>query len=129
MEELAHAGMIGLVVYQLTSNLSIDEIKKSGFNAYFVDHTSGRCPFTAAVLQSKGDGITDLVEDLAAEPAIMLNELHFTKYIIFQKDSHNLRLGIRTVRQNQRKNRLSIPFFSQLELTIFMKKQNVLSAA
>ncbi len=66
--------MIGAIVYQLTKNLTIDEIKKSGFDAYFVDHTTGiypssasGVPFTAAYIQSKGDLITDLQEDLAAE--------------------------------------------------------------
>ena len=73
-EELAHLEMIGAIVYQLTRNLSIDEIKKSGFDSYFVDHTTGiypasaaGVPFTAAYIQSKGDLITDLHEDLAAE--------------------------------------------------------------
>lgn len=73
-EELGHLEMIGTLVYQLTRNLSIDEIKKAGFDAYFVDHTTGvypssaaGVPFTAAYLQSKGDVITDLHEDMAAE--------------------------------------------------------------
>lgn len=66
--------MIGAIVYQLTRNLTIDEIKKAGFDTYFVDHTTGiypqaasGTPFTAAYLQSKGDVITDLHENLAAE--------------------------------------------------------------
>lgn len=66
--------MIGTIVYQLTRNLTPEEIKKSGFDTYFVDHTTGvypvaasGAPFTAAYLQSKGDLITDLHEDLAAE--------------------------------------------------------------
>ena len=66
--------MIGAIVYQLTRNLSMEEIKESGFDAYFVDHTTGVYPssasgnpFTAAYIQSKGDMITDLHEDLAAE--------------------------------------------------------------
>jgi len=73
-EELNHLEMIGSIVYQLTRNLTIDEIKKDGFDAYFVDHTTGiypssaaGVPFTAAYIQSKGDTITDLHEDLAAE--------------------------------------------------------------
>ena len=73
-EELGHLEMIGAIVYQLTRNLSEEEIKKSGFDAYFVDHTTGiypvaasGMPFTATYLQSKGDIITDLSEDLAAE--------------------------------------------------------------
>ena len=66
--------MIGTLVHQLTRNLTPEEIKKNGFDAYFVDHTAGvypssaaGVPFTAAYLQSKGDIITDLHEDLAAE--------------------------------------------------------------
>lgn len=73
-EELGHMEMIGAIVYQLTRNLSIDEIKRGGYDAYFVDHTTGiyplaasGMPFTATYLQSKGDVITDLHEDLAAE--------------------------------------------------------------
>ena len=73
-EELGHLEMIGAIVYQLTRNLTIDEIKKSGFDKYFVDHTTGiypvaasGTPFSAMYLQSKGDVITDLHEDLAAE--------------------------------------------------------------
>ena len=66
--------MIGAIIYQLTKNLTVDEIKKSGFDTYFVDHTTGvypasaaGVPFTAAYIQSKGDVITDLHENLAAE--------------------------------------------------------------
>ncbi len=77
-EELAHLEMIGAIVYQLTRNLTIDEIKKSGFDTYFVDHTTGvypvaasGMPFTATYLQSKGDVITDLHEDLAAEDTMV----------------------------------------------------------
>jgi len=73
-EELGHLEMIGTLVYQLTKNLSCDEIKKGGFDAYFVDHTTGvypssaaGVPFTAAYIQSKGDIITDLHENMAAE--------------------------------------------------------------
>ena len=73
-EELAHMEMISAILYQLTRNLSIDEIKKSGFDTYFVDHTTGLypiaasgVPFTASYFQSKGDPITDMNEDLAAE--------------------------------------------------------------
>lgn len=66
--------MIGAIVYQLTRNLSIQEIEASGFDKYFVDHTAAvypvaasGAPFTATYLQSKGDLIADLHEDLAAE--------------------------------------------------------------
>lgn len=73
-EELAHVEIISAILYQLTKGLSIDEIKESGFAGYFVDHTTGiypqgasDVPFTAAYFQSKGDVITDLNEDMAAE--------------------------------------------------------------
>lgn len=73
-EELGHLEMIGTLVYQLTRNLSVDEIKKGGFDAYFVDHTTGvypqsagGVPWSAMTMQSKGDLITDLHENMAAE--------------------------------------------------------------
>lgn len=71
---MAHLEMIGAIVFQLTRNLTPEEIKASGFDTYFVDHTTGvypasaaGVPFTAAYIQCKGDVITDLHEDLAAE--------------------------------------------------------------
>lgn len=73
-EELAHVEMISAIIYQLTKDLSMAEIKESGFDKYFVDHTLGiypqsasGVPFTAAYFQSKGDPITDLTENMAAE--------------------------------------------------------------
>ncbi|MBQ5824408.1 MAG: manganese catalase family protein [Clostridia bacterium] len=66
--------MVCAVVYQLTRNLSVEEIKRQGFDKYFVDHTTGIYPvaasgepWTAATIQSTGDVIADLSEDLAAE--------------------------------------------------------------
>ena len=66
--------IVSAILYQLTRELSIDEIRKSGFDTYFVDHTTGIWPqaasgmaFSTATLQSTGDPITDLSEDLAAE--------------------------------------------------------------
>lgn len=74
VEELNHLEMIGTIVYQLTKDMTEEDIKKNGFDAYFVDHTTGvypasaaGVPFTAAYIQSKGDPITDLHEDMAAE--------------------------------------------------------------
>jgi hypothetical protein len=82
-EELAHSEIISAIVYQLTKGLSIEEIKKSGFDTYFVDHTTALypvaasgTPFTATYFQSKGDAITDLIEDLAADGTI-IQEQHF----------------------------------------------------
>lgn len=74
VEELGHFEMISAILYQLTRNLSYDEIKKSGFDTYFVDHTTGiypvaasGFPYSASQFQSKGDVFADLNEDLAAE--------------------------------------------------------------
>lgn len=73
-EELAHMEMICAIVYQLTKDLSMEEIEAGGFDKYYVDHTialwpqaAGGVPFNACVFQSKGDVITDLFEDMAAE--------------------------------------------------------------
>jgi|GEM_PF-267548 len=73
-EELAHLEMIGTMVKQLTKNASIEEIEKSGLAPYYADHdkavypvSAAGVPFTAAYIQSKGDPITDLMEDMAAE--------------------------------------------------------------
>ena len=66
--------MISAILYQLTRNLKPEEIVKSGFDTYFVDHTTGiypvaasGYPYTVAQFQSKGDVLADLHEDLAAE--------------------------------------------------------------
>ena len=73
-EELAHLEIVGTIVYQLTKDVPADIIEKAGLGAYYSDHdhaiypvsASGN-PFTAAYIQSKGDPIADLTEDLAAE--------------------------------------------------------------
>lgn len=77
-EELNHLEMIGAIVYQLTKDLTEDEIKEQGFGDYFVDHTTGifpqaaaGFPYTAASMQVKGDPITDLHESMAADGTIM----------------------------------------------------------
>ena len=73
-EELAHLEMVATIVYQLTRNLSEEEIKKSGFDTYYVDHTTGVYPIAASgvpydmkYIGVKGDVLADLNEDLAAE--------------------------------------------------------------
>ncbi len=74
VEELNHVEMVSSILYQLTRSLTPDQIVKSGFDTYFVDHTTGiypvaasGYPYTAAQFQSKGDVLADLHEDLAAE--------------------------------------------------------------
>lgn len=73
-EELAHMEIVCAIIYQLTRCLSEECIKASGFDKYFVDHTTGiwpqaasGTPFTSTYFQCKGDPITDLHEDMAAE--------------------------------------------------------------
>lgn len=73
-EELAHMEIICAMVYQLTKDLTIEEAKTAGFDAYYIDHTAALwpqaaagVPFTSLEFQSKGDAIADLTENLAAE--------------------------------------------------------------
>lgn len=73
-EELAHLEIVGSVIYQLTRDLTPEEVVEKGFDTYLVDHTTGvypqaasGTPYTAAFIQVKGDPITDLHENMAAE--------------------------------------------------------------
>ena len=73
-EELAHMEMICAIIHQLTRDLTPEQIEKSGFAPYYIDHTLGLypvaaagTPFTGTYFQSKGDAITDIHEDMAAE--------------------------------------------------------------
>lgn len=74
VEELGHFEMVAAIVHQLTRDMTPEEIKKAGFETYFVDHTAGiypqfasGTPWTAATIGVKGDVITDLTEDMGAE--------------------------------------------------------------
>ena len=73
-EELAHLEIVAAIVHQLTRNLTAEELEEQGFGPYYIDHTTGiwpqaagGVPFNACEFQSKGDPVTDLFEDLAAE--------------------------------------------------------------
>lgn len=73
-EELAHLEIVASIIRQLTRGLSAKELEAAGFGPYYIDHTAGiwpqaagGVPFNACEFQSKGDPITDLTEDLAAE--------------------------------------------------------------
>ena len=88
-EELGHLEMIGAIVHQLTCNLSEQDIKTAGFDAYFVDHTAGiyptaasGSPWNAASIGVKGDLIADLTEDLAAEQKarVTYDIVHFQRF-------------------------------------------------
>lgn len=74
VEELSHLEMVGTLVHQLTRNMTIEQVKKDGYDAYFVDHTAGiyaqaagGWPYNAASFAVKGDVIADLSEDMGAE--------------------------------------------------------------
>ena len=78
VEELGHLEMIGTIVHQLTRNMTVEQVKKAGFQDYFVDHTAGvyaqaaaGWPFNAASFAVKGDVIADLSEDMGADGTIM----------------------------------------------------------
>ena len=73
-EELGHLEMVGTIIYQLTRNMTPEQVKAAGLEPYFVDHTAGvypqfasGTPWTAATIAVKGDVITDLTEDMGAE--------------------------------------------------------------
>lgn len=81
-EELGHLEIVATIVHQLTANLSMEEIKASGFDKYYTDHTlgiwpqaSGGVPFNACEFQVKGDIITDLFEDMAADAASIQKQM------------------------------------------------------
>lgn len=85
-EELAHMEIVSAIVHQLTKNLTIEQIKAGGFAPYFVDHTTGVYPVSAAgvpysvmTFQVKGDPITDLTEDLAADATTAKEQPLFSK--------------------------------------------------
>lgn len=103
-EELAHVEMISAILYQLTRNLPVSEIKKSGFDAYFVDHTTGiypqaasGYPFNAAELASTGDVLADLFEDLAAEQKARLSYDNILRLV----DDPDVRDAIKFLRERE----------------------------
>lgn len=137
-EELGHFEMVGAIVHQLTRNMTVDEVKAAGLEAYFVDHTAGvypqfasGYPFSATVLQVKGDVITDLTEDMAAEqkarttydnilrlsddPDVnnIIRFLREREIVHFQRFGEGLRLA--TERQNQKNVYAINPSFDKPE--------------
>ena len=103
-EELGHMEMVSAIVYQLTRNLTPDEIKKSGFDVYFADHTTGLYPqaasgsaFSAETLASTGDVIADLTEDLAAEQKARLTYDNLLRLI----DNPDVREPLKFLRERE----------------------------
>lgn len=103
-EELAHLEMVGTIVYQLTRNLSAEEIKEAGMDAYFIDHTTGIYPtsaagtaFTADALAVTGDPIADLNENLAAEQKARVTYDNILRYA----DDPDVKDAIRFLRERE----------------------------
>lgn len=103
-EELAHEEMVSTIVHQLTKNMTIDQIKKDGFDTYFVDHTAGiypqgasGVPFSAETLASTGDVLADLHEDLAAEQKARLSYDNLLRLI----DDPDVRDPIKFLRERE----------------------------
>lgn len=142
-EELAHLEMIGAIVHQLTKDLTMEEIKKGGFDAYFVDHTTGvypsaanGTPYNAFSMAVKGDVITDIHEDMAAEQKARTtydNILRFTddpdvkdaiRFLRAREVVHYQRFGegLRTIGNYQERaaNKKSLYFNDKIEK--FLKK-------
>ena len=91
-EELGHLEMVGAIVHQLTRNMKDEQYKDPAFAPYFVDHTAGvypasaaGTPWSAATMQVKGDPITDLAEDLAAEAALYHTAIGFCHFLANRK--------------------------------------------
>ncbi len=103
-EELAHMEMVSSILYQLTRNLSMDEIKAAGFDKYFVDHTTGTyptaaagAPFNAMAIGVKGDVLADLNEDLAAEQKARVTYDNILRLV----DDPDVKDAIRFLRQRE----------------------------
>ena len=103
-EELGHLEMVGASVYQLTRNVSPEDIKKAGWDAYFIDHTTGvypvaasGTPFSADGLAVTGDPIADLNENLAAEQKARLTYDNILRYA----DDPDVRDPIKFLRERE----------------------------
>lgn len=103
-EELGHLEMVGAIVYQLTRNVSPEDIKKAGWDAYFVDHTTGvypvaasGTPFSADGIAVTGDPIADLNENLAAEQKARLTYDNILRYA----DDPDVRDPIKFLRERE----------------------------
>ena len=135
-EELGHLEMVGTIVHQLTRNMTPEEIRKAGFDTYFVDHTASvypqfasGTPWSAATMAVTGDVIGDLTEDMAAEQKARVtydnilrlsddpdvnNVIRFLRereIVHFQRFGEALRLA--TDRMNQRNVYAVNPAFDQ----------------
>lgn len=112
-EELAHMEIVSAIIHQLTRDLTPEEIAASGFDKYYVDHTlglwpqsAGGVPFNACFFQSKGDPITDLTEDMAADATIAKEQPVFPipEKALFYADFRTFRVLAQNRRLQPHKN-------------------------
>ena len=103
-EELGHLEMIGTIVHQLTKGASPEELKRGGFDPYYADHgigifpqSSGGSPFTAAEIQSTGDPIADLYENMAAEQKARATY----EYLLEISDCEEVKKPLRFLRERE----------------------------
>jgi len=103
-EEMSHVEMVSSILYQLTRDLSLQQIQEHGFDAYFVDHTTGiyptsaaGVPFDASTFASTGDIVADLNEDLAAEQKARVSYDNILRLV----DDPDVRDAIRFLRQRE----------------------------
>ena len=103
-EELAHEEIVSTILHQLTKNMTIDQIKRDGFDTYFVDHTAGiypqaasGTPWSAETIASTGDVLADLHEDLAAEQKARLSYDNLLRLI----DDPDVRDPIKFLRERE----------------------------
>lgn len=73
-EELAHIEMISTMLYQLTKDASLEELKEASLDTHYAEHSNSLyptdasgVPFTVAYFAATGDPLADLMEDMAAE--------------------------------------------------------------
>lgn len=99
-EELGHLEMIGAIVHQLTRDLSEEQLRTAGFDAYFVDHTTGvyptaasGFPWNAASMAVKGDLIADLTEDMAADAAMVEGQHNLSAVYIVKNHGRLSKVG------------------------------------
>lgn len=103
-EELSHIEMVCSIIYQLTRNISEEEVMKSGFAPYFIDHTTGvypqsagGVPWSAETIAVTGDLLADLNEDLAAEQKARLSYDNILRFA----DDPDLKDAIRFLRARE----------------------------
>ena len=138
VEELGHLEMVSAIIYQLTRNLTPAEIKKAGFDTYFVDHTTGvypqaaaGMPFNAASIAVKGDVLADIHEDLATWLAILKKTPYavgVNEPLLIYRVSKNGKSGnkIEAAKMQWRTYRMSkVPFFKAAYCFLVYALRNV----